>query len=99
MSFLGLTMPSLVFRVSDPTAERPGQDCKPRLKLASVARSDFGDAEFKSHSDPDRPQKELLPWLESFARHGNHHLTGRCSELSGGIMFSNHHINFRQPVR
>ena len=26
-------------------------------------------------------------------------LTRRCSELSGGVAFSDHHINFRQPVR
>ena len=26
-------------------------------------------------------------------------LTRRCSELSGGVAFSDRHINFRQPVR
>jgi hypothetical protein len=41
MHFLGLTMPSLALRVGDLSAERPRPDCKPRLKLASVARSDF----------------------------------------------------------
>jgi hypothetical protein len=30
---------------------------------------------------------------------GHKRLTGRCSELSGGVTFSDHNINLRQPVR
>jgi hypothetical protein len=48
---------------------------------------------------PGSAAGEGLLWLVSAVYHGNQHLTGRCSELSGGVAFSDHSINFRQPVR
>src|SRR5260370_25491144 len=53
-------------------------------------------------SVPFAPTLNPVPNLISFRvtrSAGHKRLTGRCSELSGGVAFSDHTINFRQPVR
>src|SRR6202040_1894338 len=88
--FLGLTMLLEGSRASDAHWRERRRKRQTMLASSPPCGRTSTMQKLEEPFAPVSAAKESLPWPVSLAYHGSQHLTSRCSELSGGVAFSDH---------